>query len=227
MVQGREPEAAPPPPMKDLTDNPSAGVTLPQLRGYYLRAGVARGRPNGSGRTSATDLYDNELFNCSTRSRMIALTKDQLKNVAKLMSKLDTDGDELITLQEILPNLGYQTFMAPSALNRAVLVAGPVRQGRAIIAERIIAKYDTKKAKKLSRTELAIPADMFAALRREQGRAFGHARARALAGPAAGPRSSWSASTRPRRGRVPAARAVGKPRAMATATHFSRIGRRW
>ena len=63
MVQGREPEAAPPPAIKDLTDNPGAGVTLPQLRGYYLRAGVAPWQAEWVGRTSATDLYDNYAVN--------------------------------------------------------------------------------------------------------------------------------------------------------------------
>src|SRR5262245_19120624 len=42
LIQGAmEVEAAPPPAMAEVTDNPKAGVTLEQLKSYYRRAGIA------------------------------------------------------------------------------------------------------------------------------------------------------------------------------------------
>src|SRR5436305_1742437 len=52
MIQGAsELEADEPPKLSDVTDDPNAGVTSAQLRGYYLRAGVAPWQAEWTSRT--------------------------------------------------------------------------------------------------------------------------------------------------------------------------------
>jgi Ca2+-binding EF-hand superfamily protein len=223
LVQGRELEASPPPELKDLTDNPKGGVTLAQLRGYYLRAGVAPWQAEWIARTSATDLFDSELFKQFNPDRADRLTRDQLKNAAKILLKLDVDGDELITLPEILPNNGYQSFMGPAKLNGPFFLLDSSDKGRAVIAEHILRKYGTQKNGKLSPKEIAIPAEMFAALDTNHD---GFLDAQELA--------RWPdqppdleilvrLDAPPNEGVFLVADAAGKPRPLAGVTHMSRI----
>ena len=62
MIQGAsELEADEPPKIADVTDNPAAGVTPLQLRGYYHRVGLAPWQAEWAHRTSATEVFDEEL----------------------------------------------------------------------------------------------------------------------------------------------------------------------
>ncbi len=76
LIQGAaELEADEAPKLADVTDNPKGAVTPAQLRGYYLRTGVAPWQAEWAGRTSDTDLYDDELFKLLADAKTDKLTR--------------------------------------------------------------------------------------------------------------------------------------------------------
>ena len=228
MIQGAsEVEADEPPKLADVTDHPSTGVTLPQLRGYYQRAGVAPSQAEWSGRTSDTELFDEKLFEMMAGKRSDTLTREQLKNAPALLPKLDLDNDELITLPELRSDTGYQGFATPQLLgakNGPFLLLDLSDRGRTLLAQRLLKEYDENKDGKLSPAEIALPAEMFKALDANHDGFLD--RAELAHFPDLPPDLELLV-----RLDAPESEGVyllgdenGKPRALASKTHFTRIG---
>src|SRR5262245_10657079 len=163
MIQGvTDLEADEPPKIADLTDNPKAGVTLAQLQGYYHRVGVAPWQVDWVAQTSDTVSMDDAILN-KLGAKDERLTKEEMKKAAEVLFKLDTDGDEILTLFEISPN-GYsgnfnfrgnlQTKGVPFfLLDRA-------DRGRELLAAAIVERYDRNKDGKLTANELSLPKEL-------------------------------------------------------------------
>ena len=120
LVQGStELEAAPPPQMAEVTDNPKAGVTLEQLKSYYRRAGIAPWQAEWATRAGRPpDHLDAAILKQWELNETDKWPKDVLKNAVKNLFELDRDGDELITVQELAPNsglAGFQMQLLPQA----------------------------------------------------------------------------------------------------------------
>src|SRR5262249_7185622 len=113
---------------------------------------------------SADPFLDSELFRHIGKTDAQELTLADLKNAEKKLMRLDTDGDELITLPELVPNRGYPGFTMSAmqtSLDVPFLFTEPSEKGRRVLAARIIKQYGKDKKGKLSRTEIGWDRTLF------------------------------------------------------------------
>src|SRR5262245_25325086 len=164
MIQGNQDlEADEAPKFSDLTDDPR-GATLEQLKGYYHRIGVAPWQVDWVERASPADHLDDELCKHLNPAKPEVLTRDNLKNAARLMTRLDADNDEMITAPELNTN-GYAGGFKNAAplKSRAgpFLFLDPSDKGRNILAAALIKEYDSDHNGKLSPAEIGLEPALF------------------------------------------------------------------
>jgi Ca2+-binding EF-hand superfamily protein len=173
LIQGAtEVEAAPPPEMAEVTDNPKVGVTLEQLMSYYRRAGIAPWQAEWASRGGRPpDHLDAAILKQWKLDDGSKWPKRVLQNAMHSLFELDKDGDELVTVQELTPNAGYPGFqiqLLPKAKDCPFLLTDNTKMGRKQLATKLLEKYDRKKRGKLTREEIGFPAEMFQALDRNK-----------------------------------------------------------
>ncbi len=142
-------------------------------RGIVLAPGMA-----GAGPTSA-DAINAALFNLLDADRDGKLSKEELAAAPGLLKRLDTDDDEMLGLDELLPGSGASSTTAAQLAKAELLAAGkagaqPVnnspfvvastKQAAEGLAQRLLARYGGKDARTLSRQEVGLDRETFAAL---------------------------------------------------------------
>ncbi len=169
MIQGNpDLEADEPPKFADLTDDPR-GVTLEQLKGYYHRVGVAPWQVDWVERIGTPDALDDELCKLLNPAKPDVLTRDSLKNAARIIAKLDADNDEIISAAELHANGypgGFKNAAPLKIKSGPFALLDPTEKGRSLIAAAIIKEYDADKNGKLSPAEIGFEADLFRKLDR-------------------------------------------------------------
>jgi Ca2+-binding EF-hand superfamily protein len=177
LVQGStELEAAPPPAMVEVTDNPKAGVTLEQLKSYYRRAGIAPWQAEWATRggqpPSHLDAAILKQWNLGDGDKW---PKRIIQNAVNSLFELDKDGDELVTIQELAPNsglAGFQMQLLPQGKDCPFLLPDNTKMGRKQLAAKLLEKYDRKKRGKLGWEDIGFPKELFEALDRNHDKAL-------------------------------------------------------
>src|SRR5262249_8144184 len=149
------------PKFTELTDGP--GVTLEQLKGYYHRIGAAPWQVDWVSRSGNFPNMDDALFKYLNPKKPDELSRELLKDLPRLLAKLDVDRDEMITAVELSPE-GYQGGFAGQkpfdAKSGPFFLLDPTERGRTLLAAAMLSRYDRDKDGKLSREEIAFDADL-------------------------------------------------------------------
>ncbi len=164
-------EAVEPGPAPDFgeVDGPAGDgrITLPKLRNYYSHAGAGPLQLDWGTPVRQGDPLTDALFQHLDADRDGKLSKAELEAAPAALAKFDTDGDEMITIRELLTN-GVSTGFVVRSMTEArpdpkafpFLLLFPDDPPRAL-AERLLARYDRDKDGKLSRDEAGLPRDAF------------------------------------------------------------------
>jgi Ca2+-binding EF-hand superfamily protein len=171
-------------PIGKLEANRDGKVTVKELADYYRNSGGApfqvryvSDRENElAARQGAVpmtaELLDDALFELLDQNKDGKLSRDELAMAEKLLLARDTDDDEMITPEELVPpgsnlyiqGLAQEQLMArgqaPARPNPRLIVVGP-RSTAANLARQLLARYAAKGADKLTRTDILLEPELF------------------------------------------------------------------
>ncbi len=167
-----------PPQLNDLDADRSGGVSAEEFVAYYHRANigpVALAAPLAGG--AVGDLLSAALFPVLDRDGDGRLSREEAAAVPAVFQVFDQDDDEWITADELMSSLPAAARRAlaavrPNATPLVMLVQKEESScrvvGRLRFAKEVIARYDRDNDQQLSREEVALPADLFQKLDRNQ-----------------------------------------------------------
>src|SRR5262245_6751186 len=160
--------------MADLGKNDDEKVELKDFQRYYQkqRVGAVQVTVNQTGANLTSPISDT-LFKLLDQDKDGKLSKQELLEADKILARLDGDDDEMVTAQEIVPNpnvaLGrvLATPVAPAGPASPRVGASfytPPIDADAGLALLLLSHYDADKNRTLSRTEIGLSREAFAAL---------------------------------------------------------------
>ncbi len=174
-----QPPPAQPTPLEELDADRDGKVTPAEFQAYYRRGNlgpVGLAAPLNQG--PAGDVLSDTLFNALDRDRDGQLSREEVAAEPSVLQPYDQDDDEMLTAAELMPNplpVGVRRAMVavpPVGPSPVMLVAKEEGSRRVVqrlrFAKEIIGRYDKDRDQKLSRDEVALPADLFEGLDRNQ-----------------------------------------------------------
>jgi Ca2+-binding EF-hand superfamily protein len=167
-------------PFAELDRDRDGKVTLEEFKNYYARNGAGPVQIQAAFAVynpGTQDSLSDALFNLLDTNRDGKLSRAELENAEKVLMKLDTDDNELISQQEVglaTPPGDRQLLELQLALARSgrlqqaqsnlMLISrddGRRASGKLQIARDVLARYDRNKDGKLSREEIGFPRALF------------------------------------------------------------------
>lgn len=152
--------------LADFVKDASASVTFADFARYYDKQGVAALQVSSDPAGAYYQEVDDGLFKLLDRNGDGKISKQELDDAFDVLMKLDTNDDEYVSTQEIVPGIsipfGSGTPMKPGAAppsNAAFFtITGEVDAGLATV---LLARYDADKNGKLSRAESGLSKEVF------------------------------------------------------------------
>jgi Ca2+-binding EF-hand superfamily protein len=142
-------------------------ITREQFAAYYRKMGGGTLRANAAQRSNASGQITTALFRYLDTNKDGKLSKEELAAAPQVLHKLDLDDDEMIAVEELLPQTGPQYEVvgggqAGPALpaNGAFVMLVP-GQPLAPVTQRLLTAYDKDKDGKLSREEIGFDREAF------------------------------------------------------------------
>ncbi|MBI3823914.1 MAG: EF-hand domain-containing protein [Planctomycetes bacterium] len=154
--------------LADFVKDASAGVGFADFVRYYDKQGVAALQVSSDPAGAYYQEVDDALFKLLDRNGDGKISKQELDDAFDVLMKLDTNDDEYVSAQEIVPGIsipfGPGAPMKPGAAPPArtntafYTITGDADAG---LATALLARYDADKNGKLSRAESGLPKDVF------------------------------------------------------------------
>jgi Ca2+-binding EF-hand superfamily protein len=151
-----------------LEDFKPAGdkVTRAEFAAYYRKNGAVAFQLLSDSNVSAQgEALTDVLFKALDKDKDGKLSKEEIQDAANALRKYDTDDDETITIQKLVPNnqqflFGFQQPGTGPAGGNAPFVAIDPADPAAFVA-RLLEAFDKDKNKKLSRAEIGLDKEAF------------------------------------------------------------------
>ncbi|HMC65847.1 MAG TPA: EF-hand domain-containing protein [Gemmataceae bacterium] len=159
--------------MSDLDTDPEDGkVTLDELRKYYRQYDFgALELTFAPVQDFASVALTDALFTHLDRNKDGKLSKEELAAAPSVLQILDVDDDELISIQELLPELGTGMYGqvavgrgqagAGADIGAMALLSRTDAANRLAVAQQMLRRYDRDKNQKLSRSEIGLEKAVF------------------------------------------------------------------
>ncbi len=148
--------------------NPKDGkVTREELKAYYRRSNLASMQIDLAAGQGNSDALTAALFKYLDRNGDGKLSRDEVAAAVESLHPLDLDDDEMITQDELVPNLlGFSRFfgrsygMTPDADMTPVMVLSPGEPVTKLV-DQLLKRYDRDKNQKLNRAEIGLDQPAF------------------------------------------------------------------
>jgi Ca2+-binding EF-hand superfamily protein len=169
LLGGEALEAGPAPPFADVDVGPKDGkITRAKLKSYYRRHGAGPLQIElGVRKGKHDDVLTDALFKHLDTNKDGKLSKSELSTAAATLSKLDSNDDEMISLDELAPRYWEETFVfRPVAQAHTLADSVPfflVQPGESAepLVRQLLKRYDKDKNGKLSQPEIGLGKALF------------------------------------------------------------------
>jgi Ca2+-binding EF-hand superfamily protein len=150
-------------PLGEIDENSDGKVTLEELTRYYRSSDLGTPRLTvAPGTGYSADALTDALFNHFDLNKDGKLTPEEMAKAAEVLARLDSNDDETVSSQELLPGVqaGFQQGFVGGGMGMMGQGARPtaffLATGRLDLAQQILARYDTNKDGVLNRDEIEL-----------------------------------------------------------------------
>ncbi len=154
-------------PFAELDANKDGKVTLDEMKAYYRRAGFGPIHAELAPGQGVSDLLTDALFKHLDRNKDGKLSKEEVQEAVASLRRLDLDEDEMITPEELVPNVNGNTgiFFSFGGMGTPIdstpfLLVSPGYPPRKV-ADQLLRRYDKDRNGGLSRKEIGLDTATF------------------------------------------------------------------